>query len=139
MRDIDPDRGVEQHTGKMIGAARPGRAVLHLRLVGLRVGDELLKIVGREILARDQDKRLIRHQSHRREVGRRVIEWSLVKRLVLGVGPDIAEHELIAVWCCFCHAVGARHAAGAADVFDDDGLMKLAAQPISDDARDGVG
>ena len=40
---------------------------------------------------------------------------------------------------CFRDAVRSCHAAGAADVFDDDWLMKLGAQAVRDDTGDCVG
>ena len=123
----------------MIGPARARRAVLHLRLVRLRVCDEFLQIAGGKIIARDQHQRLIHHQHHRSEIGRGVVERRLVERLVLRVRADIAQHELIAVGRGLGDAVRPRHAAGTADVFHDHGLMELDAQAVRDDAGDGVG
>jgi len=48
MRDVDADRGVEQRAGQMTAAAHPGRAVLHGRLMGLRISHELLEVAGRK-------------------------------------------------------------------------------------------
>jgi hypothetical protein len=53
VRDIDPDRCVEQRAGEMDRAAYTGRAVLHLGLVRFGIRDELLQIVSWQILARD--------------------------------------------------------------------------------------
>ena len=139
VRDVDADRRIEQHASQMIGPARPGRAVLHLRLVGLGVGDELLQVAGGKIRARHQHQRLIHDQHHRREIGHGVVQRRLVERLVLGVRADVAEHELVAVGRRLRDAVRPGHAAGAADVFHDDGLVKLGAQAVGDDAGDGVG
>ena len=68
----------------------------------------------------------------------RVVERRLVERLVLGVGADIAEHELIAVGRRLGDAVRAGHAARAADILHDDRLVKLRAQAFGDDPGDGV-
>ena len=51
---IDPDEIVEQHAAQVSRRACSGRAVLHLGLIGLRVGAELLEIVHRQVLARDE-------------------------------------------------------------------------------------
>ena len=49
VRDIDPDEIVEQHAAQVSRRACSGRAVLHLGLIGLRVGAELLEIVDRQV------------------------------------------------------------------------------------------
>ena len=118
MRDVDADRRVEQHAVEMAGGPRPGRCHLHARLVRLRIGDELLQIVGGEILARDQERGLIGDEHHRREISGEIVERIFVKRLVDGVGPA-AEYELIAVGGGLHHARGAHHSAGAAHVLDE--------------------
>ena len=123
----------------MIGTTDACRAVPQLRLVSLRVCYELLQIVGREIVARDQHQGLICNEGHRREIGHGVVKRFLVERLVLGVCSNIAEDELVPIGHRLRHAVRACHAAGAGDVFDNNRLMELAAQPVGDDASDGVG
>ena len=70
-------------------------------------------------LARDQHQRQIGDQRDRREIGRRIVGRVLVERLVLRVGADVAEHELVAVGRRLGDARRAGHAAGAADVLDD--------------------
>ena len=55
--DVDADHVVQQHAAEMGGRARAGRAELHLRLVRLGVGDELLEVLHRQVLARDQRDR----------------------------------------------------------------------------------
>ena len=139
MRDVDAHRDVEQRAGEVRRRPGSGRAVLHLRLVGLGVGDEFLEIVGRQRRARNHQHRQIDEQADRRKIGRGVVGRIFVERLVLGVGADIAQHELVAVRRGLRDARRAGHAAGAADVFDDDLLLQDLGKPRADDARDDVG
>jgi len=112
---------------------------LHLSLVGFRVSDELLQIVGRQFVARDQQQRLLDHQRDRREVGRGVVERSFIERLILGEGVDAAEHELIAVGRRLGDTRDAGHAAGTADVLDDHLLAQHLRQARAENSRHGVG
>ena len=59
--DVDTHRGVELRAGQMGSRPDSGRPVLHLSLVGFRVSDEPLQIVGRQFVARDQQQRLLHH------------------------------------------------------------------------------
>jgi hypothetical protein len=52
MRDVDTNEIVEQHAAEMGCRARAGRAVLHLVLIGLGIGNEFRKISHRQVLAR---------------------------------------------------------------------------------------
>jgi hypothetical protein len=54
------------------------------------------------------------------------------------VRSDIAEDELVPIGHGLRNAVRSGHAAGAADIFNQNGVMELAAESIRDDARDGV-
>src|SRR5262249_28457813 len=117
--DVHLDGRIEQRTGQMVSGPDPGRAVLHFRLVCFGIGDELLQILDRQILARDQYDRLLADQRDGREIGHGVVERMLVERLAMREGPGAAEYELITVGRGLRHAACARHAAGAADVFYD--------------------
>jgi hypothetical protein len=97
MGDLDTDRGVEQKTAEVVRAADTGRPELERGLVCLRVGYEPPQIIGRKIFAREQQERLVDHEPDGREIGCHVVERLSVNRLVLRIGADIAEHELIAV------------------------------------------
>src|SRR5262249_5520718 len=44
--DLDADCGIEQRAGKMDCGTLSSRTVLHLRLVCLRVPDEVLQVIG---------------------------------------------------------------------------------------------
>jgi hypothetical protein len=108
----------------MARGTRATRAVLHGRLVCLRIGDEFRQIVGRQIFAGEQHQRRLRDQHNGREVGCGIVERGFVERLICGVGADIAEHELIAVRRRLRHSRSAGHAARATDVLDDDLLAQ---------------
>ena len=119
--------------------AGAGRAELHLRFVGLGVSDELLEIVRRQVLARDQHDRHFGDQADGREVGRGVVQGMRVERLALRVRADGAEHEGVAVGLGFGDALGAGLAAGAADVLNDDVLLQDLAHLRGNDAAEQVG
>src|SRR5262249_243771 len=95
--EVDPDRRIKQHAGEMARRAAAGRAVLHLRLVGLRVGDELLEVVRGQVLAGDQHRRRLSDQRDRCEIGHRIVERRLVEQLAVGVGGAAAEQDLVSV------------------------------------------
>ena len=134
-----PEHVVEQHAAEMRRRAGAGRAELHLGLVGLGVGDELLEVLGRQILAHGQHDRHLGEQRDRREIGLRIVERLLVERLALGMGADGAEHEGVAVGLGIGDALGAGHAAGAADVLDHDLLAENFAHARADHAAEHVG
>ena len=117
MREVDADRGIEQRAIDVSGGASPGRTELHGRMVLLRIGDELLQVRNRQILARDQHHRLLGNQHDGSKIGHKVVERILVERLIDGIG-SAAEHELIAVRRRLRHPGRPHHSAGAADVLD---------------------
>ena len=106
--DVDADHVVQQHAAEMGGGARAGRAELHLALVRLGVGDELLEVLHRQVLARDQHDRHLRDQADRGEIGLRVVERPLVEGLGLGVGADGADDEVVAVGGAVGDALASR-------------------------------
>ena len=57
MGDRGAHNSVEQHGADMQPGARTGRAELHVRLVGPRVGDEIRQRVYWQVFARNQDAR----------------------------------------------------------------------------------
>ena len=115
-----------------------GRAVIHLALIGLCIGHELLQRVHRQILARDQHQRDFRDQVHRREIGDRVVERLLVQRLRMRMGRDGAEDRGVTVGRSLRDAVAAHHAAGARDILDHHLLAKLPPHPLGHDPAEHV-
>jgi len=138
VRDFDADRGIEQHASEVIGAPDARRGVMHLVLVCLRVGDKLLQAVGWEVRARDQHQGLIGEEHYGCEICHGVVKWMLVEPSALDEGPDIADHELIAVGRGLGHAASADEAADAGDVLHHNGLRKIATDSVGNDARNGV-
>ncbi len=67
---------------------------------------------------------------HRREIGHHIVERMLVQRLVLRMGADAAENHRVAVGLGIGDALGAGHAAGAADVLDHHGLAEQFAHAL---------
>jgi len=95
--DLNTDRGVEQKTAEVIRAADTRRPELEPILVCLRVGYEPPQVIRWKILACEQQERLVDDETDGREIACCVVERLSVNRLVLRMGADIAEHELIAV------------------------------------------
>ena len=137
--DIGAHEGIDDDAAEMGGGAGARRAKLHLRVVRLGVGDELLEIRRRQVLAHDQDQRHVRQQTDRREISRRVVERLLVHGLALGMGADSANHEGVAVRRRISDPPGAGHAARAADVLDHDLLPQDLAHARGDDAGKHIG
>jgi hypothetical protein len=135
---VDAEGGVQQHAGEVGGRTAAARAVLHLRLVRLGMGGKLPQRLRRQVLARDQEKRHFRVQPDRREIGRRIVERILVERLARRMGPDVAEHELIAVGRGFRHAGGPGHPAGAADILHHHLLPQELAHAQREDASERI-
>ena len=86
---------------------------VHLRFVRLHIGDELLEILGREILAREDQHRRSRDQPDRLEIVRRVIGEIRVECDGCRVGPHVAGHDGVAVRIGALGAGRPRSAAGA--------------------------
>src|SRR6266480_2358188 len=111
---------------------------MQLCLVCLCVGDKLLQVVGRKVVTRDQHQGLIREEGHRRKISHGVIKWCFVEPLALGEGPNISDNKLIAVRCGLGHTASTDHATRPGDIFHDNGLPKVAANSISNDASYSV-
>src|SRR5262245_21750276 len=113
-------------------------AVVQLLLVLLRVGDKLLQVVGPEVVTRDQHQGFIRKERHRGEIRHSVVKCCFVEPLALCEGPDVSNNKLIAVRYSLGHTASTDHAACPGDIFHNNGLPKVAANSISDDASYGV-
>jgi hypothetical protein len=70
--------------------AGASRAELHLGLVRFGVSDEILEIIDWQVFARFQHEGNFGDEDDRREIGRRIVERVLVKRLTLGMGAHCA-------------------------------------------------
>ena len=131
--DVDADGGVEQLAVDHAGRARAGRGDLHRRLVLFHVVDELRHGVGRKFIGGDENGRLVGDQHDRHKIFEQVVGRLLVERLVDGVGAG-AHHDGVAVRRRLRDARGADHAAGAADILDDDLLAQHLGNLAGDDA-----
>jgi hypothetical protein len=103
------------------------------------IGDELLEIIHRQILARDQRDWHLGNQADRGEIGLRIVERLLVERLGLGVGADRADEEVVAIRRAISDAFGTGLTAGAGDVFDHHLLAQNLAHSGADHAAEHVG
>jgi hypothetical protein len=112
---------------------------LHLCLIGLCVSDEPRQVAGGQIIACDQQERLLDDECYRLEVGHSVVGRIPVKRLTLRKGVGAAENELIAIRRRPCHAVGAGYAAPSTNAFDDHLLTQKLGEAGAKDSRQNVG
>ena len=138
VRGLDADGLVEQHAADVGGGAGPARCEMHLGVIGLGVGDELLQVSRRQLLAREQHEADVGDQRHMGEIGGRVVERLFRQRLAERVGADRSKHELVAVGCRLRHPQRADHPAAAGHVVDDDLLTELLAEILRQDASEHV-
>ncbi len=132
--DVHPHLEVEQHARQVGAGADSGRAELHLALIGFDIGDELLEVRNRQVLAHDQDARRFGREPHRGEVGQRVIERLFVHRLAVGLGTAIADQEHVAVRRSVGDSRRAGHAGRPADILDHERLAEQLAHFLRLDA-----
>lgn len=119
--------------------ADAGMRRVHLLGVGLHVGHELVQVLGREILARqDQDRRAC-EQRDRLEILLGMIGELRIERHRGGVRAHVPGDQRIAVIGRARGARGRGGAAGADHVLDDDALSERLRHVSGDDARDDVG
>ncbi len=138
VRDIDAERGIEEIAKEMAGRAGSGRGILERRLVRLGVGREFPEVFHWQILAREQDRRLLGHESDGCQVIGKIVERALVQRLIDGIG-GAAENELVAVRRGLGDTRRPHHAAGAYHVLDDHLLAQHFRKPLADEASQQIG
>jgi hypothetical protein len=112
---------------------------VELALVGLRVDDELLEVVGREVLAHREQLGLLGDQADRLEVLLGVIAQVGIEKRRRGVRAHVAGNDRIAVGCGTRCAQRSDRSAGAADVRDHELLPKMTGEDVRDDPAGHVG
>src|SRR5580704_19563374 len=100
------------------------RSELEPRSVTLGVSRKILKRGCWKLLGHNQNQRLLRNKDDRSEIVCRTVQRVLVEGLVVGLGADRSQQNLIAVGCRERDPLGARHAAGASDILDNDLLFQ---------------
>ena len=120
VRKLKPKKIIHQYAAKMRRGASPGRAELHLCLMLLGISDELLEVVDRKVLARDQHEWHFGNQNDWGEIGHSIVERLLVESLSLCGAAHSCEDELIAVGIRPGDARGAGHPARTRDILDHD-------------------
>src|SRR5215218_10788015 len=138
MSDVGADEIVQQHAAEMRRGARARGAELHLVLVRLGVGDELLEILGWKILTHRKHDGNLRQQRDRSKIGLRIVERALVERLALCVSAHRSYSDRVAIGASVGHALTARLSSRAADVFDHDLLAEQFAHARSHDAAEYI-
>ena len=79
---------------------------------------------GRQILARDQDNRLLGDERHGRKIVQRIVWRMLIKRLGVSMRASTAKQELMPVRRSFRHAGSPGRATGTGHVLNDDRLAQ---------------
>ncbi len=119
--------------------ADPRMRHVELLGVGFELGEEALEIVGREILARDDEDGLIDHEPDRREIGVGLVGKVRIDGDGRGVGSELPHLDGVAVGRGPHRPDRAGGAAGPHHVLDDDLLAERARHVLGDDARRDVG
>ena len=73
------------------------RSELQPRSVSLGVRRKFVERVCRKILGHHQNQRLLRNKDDRSEIVGRTVEWPFVEGLVVGLGADRSEQDLVPV------------------------------------------
>jgi hypothetical protein len=123
----------------MRGRADAGHAVLHLLLIGLHVGLELLEGLGRQVLLGDQHHRVGAAEANRLEILLAVVGQRLVERDVDRERAHMGEAQRVSIGSGARDLGDADRAAGAADILNDHLLAQRLAHALAEDARQGVG
>src|SRR5690348_4033262 len=97
---------------------------VQLTLVGPGVGDELLEIVDRQILAYGEEFRLFGDQADRLKILLRIVAEIGIEKRRRGVRAHVAGNEGVAVGGRARRTQRPQRAAGTADIFDDELLME---------------
>src|SRR5215470_17804848 len=103
--------------GRRTAAARAER---QSRGIVFYICREAFQRIGRKVLRHNQYERLLRNEHDRREVIDRIVERLLVEALIVSLGADSAEENLVTVRIGQRHALGADHAARSPDIFYND-------------------
>jgi hypothetical protein len=112
---------------------------VELALVGLRVGDELLEVVGREVLADREQFRLFGDQPDWLKILLRVIAQVGIEHRRRGVRANVTGNDRIAVGSRTRRAQRSNRAAGTADILDHELLPEMAGKDVCNDAAGHVG
>ena len=122
----------------MRAGARPGIGQGELVLLLAQVGDQLLRVAGRQVGAGDHGHRHVGDPADRGEGGGRVVGQLAVERAAGGLA-DMVHQDGVAVGVGLGDAGGAQGTAGAADILDDHLLAQGLGHRLGDQAADRVG
>ncbi len=112
--------------------------LLHLVAIGFQIGDEFLHRIGREILARDDDRWRIGGDADRDKVALGIVTHIRRQHRRCDMRAHAAGQQRIAIGIGRGDATAAERAAGAADILDHHRLPKMLCHAVGDDARDDI-
>src|SRR5262249_27597076 len=99
---------------------------------------KLLQVVGGKVIAGDQNQGFIGEERPPRGIRYRVVKRHPVEPPALGEGAPVFDYEMVAIRCCLGHPAFTHPTTPHPDLFQHNGLPKVAANPISDDPSYGV-
>ena len=134
---VDAGHHLEQFGGDVGDAADAARTVGELARIGLGIGDELGKRLGRNRWMDHHDKGAADEARDRRDVANEIEIELVVKRRIDRVRRTDQE-ERVAVRRRTHDRLGGDIAAGARPVLDDEWLAEPLRQPLTDQAREDV-
>ena len=137
MDEVDTGHHFEQFAGEMLCGPVAGRPVANLAWIGFRVGDEFGNRLRRKRSAYRHDVGKSRDAGNRRDVADEIETEFFVERRIDCV-HGTTQQESVTVSGCTNDRFGSQIAARAGPVLDNDWLVELVRQPLTDQARNDV-
>ena len=136
---LDANRRIEEEATDVGHRADARVPHIEFALIGLRVGDELLEVVGGKVLADREQFRLLGDQSDWLEILFRVIPKVRIENGRCGVRSHVTGYDGVAVGSSTRGAERAKRAARTADIFNHELLPEIAGEDVSYDPAGDIG
>ena len=137
MHEIDV-REPREHRGQH-DAAGIARAVIELAGIRARIGDELLQRARRNARMHHDEERVVAHQRHRCEIGKRIVGRVLAQVRHRGERAVGAKDQRVSVGRRSRHLRRGDRAVRARLVLHDDRLPERLAERLRQDAHHDIG
>ena len=137
MDEVDTGHHFEQCAGEMLCGPVAGRPLADLARIGFRVGDKFGNRLRRKRSTYRHDVGKSRDAGNRRDVADEIETEFFVERRIDCVHCT-AQQESVTVGGCANDRFGSQIAARARPVLDNDWLVELVRQPLTDQARNDV-